>query len=77
MNKQTALEKIAKEIRNCEICKQGKGGKAVPFTFQFAVFAITVRVSSERSSNGVTFITSPVMLVYSIIALDFPVTHLV
>ncbi len=30
MNKQQALEKIAEEIRNCEICKQGKSGKAVP-----------------------------------------------
>jgi uracil-DNA glycosylase len=30
MNKQRALDKIAKEIEQCEICKVGKIGKAVP-----------------------------------------------
>jgi uracil-DNA glycosylase family 4 len=30
MDKQKQLDKIAKEIENCEICKIGKGGKAVP-----------------------------------------------
>ena len=30
MDKQKALDKIAKEIENCKICKQGKVGKAVP-----------------------------------------------
>jgi len=30
MDKQKALDKIAKEIENCKICKQGKIGKAVP-----------------------------------------------
>jgi len=30
MNKQQELDKIAKEIENCEICKIGKGGKSVP-----------------------------------------------
>jgi uracil-DNA glycosylase family 4 len=30
MDKQKALDKIAKEIENCKICKVGKGGKAVP-----------------------------------------------
>src|SRR3712207_3427188 len=29
MNKQTALDEIAKEIENCEVCKIGKSGKAV------------------------------------------------
>lgn len=30
MNKRDALEKIAKEIENCKICKIDKNGKAVP-----------------------------------------------
>ena len=30
MNKQKALEKIAKEIEKCKICQKGKIGKAVP-----------------------------------------------
>ncbi len=30
MNKAKALEKIAKEIDNCKVCKVGKSGKAVP-----------------------------------------------
>jgi uracil-DNA glycosylase family 4 len=30
MDKQKALDKIAKEIENCSICKEGKSGKAVP-----------------------------------------------
>ncbi len=30
MNKQKVLDKIAKEIENCKICKIGKSGKAVP-----------------------------------------------
>ncbi len=30
MDKQKALDKIAKEIENCKICKVGKSGKAVP-----------------------------------------------
>lgn len=30
MNKQKNLDKIAKEIDNCEVCKIGKSGKAVP-----------------------------------------------
>ncbi len=30
MNKQVELDKIAKEIENCAICKQGKSGMAVP-----------------------------------------------
>src|SRR6185437_4966846 len=30
MNKQKALDEIAKEIENCKICKIGKNGKAVP-----------------------------------------------
>lgn len=30
MNKQQALDKIAKEIENCEVCKIGKNGMAVP-----------------------------------------------
>jgi uracil-DNA glycosylase len=30
MDKQRALDKIAKEIENCKICKVGKSGKAVP-----------------------------------------------
>lgn len=30
MNKQKALDKIAKEIEACEVCKIGKSGKAVP-----------------------------------------------
>jgi len=30
MDKQKALEKIAKEIEKCEVCKVGKSGKAVP-----------------------------------------------
>ncbi len=29
-NKQKALDKIAREINNCETCKLGKSGKAVP-----------------------------------------------
>lgn len=29
-DKQKALDKIAREIEQCEICKQGKSGKAVP-----------------------------------------------
>lgn len=29
MNKQAELDKIAKEIENCEVCKQGKSGMAV------------------------------------------------
>lgn len=30
MNKQAELDKIAKEIENCKICKEGTSGKAVP-----------------------------------------------
>lgn len=30
MNKSRALSKIAKEIENCKICRQGKSGKPVP-----------------------------------------------
>ncbi len=30
MNKQKVLDKIAKEIENCAVCKIGKSGKAVP-----------------------------------------------
>src|SRR5580704_5798504 len=30
MNKQQALDKIAKEIENCKLCKVGKNGMAVP-----------------------------------------------
>lgn len=30
MNKQKSLDNIAREIENCEICKVGKSGKAVP-----------------------------------------------
>lgn len=30
MNKQKELDKIAKEIENCKVCKVGKGGMAVP-----------------------------------------------
>ncbi|SRR5258708_35850364 len=30
MNKQKELDKIAKEIENCDVCKVGKSGKAVP-----------------------------------------------
>jgi DNA polymerase len=30
MNKQAALDKIAREIEHCEICKEGKSGMAVP-----------------------------------------------
>ncbi len=30
MNKQKALEKIANEIKNCNVCKEEKSGKAVP-----------------------------------------------
>ncbi len=30
LNKQIELDKIAKEIENCKICKKGKIGKAVP-----------------------------------------------
>jgi uracil-DNA glycosylase family 4 len=30
MDKQRALDKIAKEIENCKVCKIGKSGKAVP-----------------------------------------------
>lgn len=30
MNKQAELDKIAKQIESCEVCKQGKSGMAVP-----------------------------------------------
>ena len=30
MNKQAELDKISKEIENCDECKVGKHGKAVP-----------------------------------------------
>lgn len=30
MDKQKALDKIAKEIKNCKVCKIGKNGKSVP-----------------------------------------------
>lgn len=69
MNKQDALEKIAKEIENCKICKIGKNGKAVPGEGNpdAAVVFIGEAPGKQEAATGKPFIGRSGQLLRSLI----------